>query len=101
MKRFAIIADIEIYKEDFMDEDTEEIVSIERTNILSYNLEDFNLSKNKIEAEKEVIKIVNNFNNTLKPGEKLRKFIKFISKKQQKKIEDSKYDQKIIKRMVK
>jgi hypothetical protein len=100
MKRYAIIADVKLWIEDFVDEDTGEVVSIERTEILGYHVEDFDLSENSDEAEIEIISIVINFNNTLKIGEKPRLFKFFISQKQYKRIVTSHYDNKVIKSIV-
>jgi len=101
MKRYAIIADLKQWREDFTDKDTGEVVSIKRKEISHYFLEEFKLPEDNEEAKIEIEKIINNFNNTLKPGEKPRVFIRFISKRQQKRIEDLHYDQKIISKITK
>lgn len=99
-KYYTIIAEIKIDNEKFVDEDTGEVIEVSRDTILSYHLEDFDIHK-YLNAKSEIEYIVQNYNSTLREGEKPRKFIGLISQKQQKRIELSGYKQEIINKIVK
>lgn len=98
MKVYAIIAKVKYWIEDFVDELTGEVISIQRTEIVQYFIDDFTFYNILPEhQEAEIKSLVTMFNETAsKCGDYFREFKAIIPQKVASRLEKSINQQKDI-----